>query len=156
MAELTDHEVEARLAEYERAQEVALHTDGIVHEITSIVWAANTLLLGFSLDVGCDSKQILVILASVAAIVMTLYAPFSIQHIKVIQHLAYGVCREIEKLKKDDKLILPNQLHTAIDNAYSKSRPGQTAVWTVNIVFILAWLGVITRAGFCLCHYWHS
>jgi hypothetical protein len=139
VVELTDQEVEARLAEYERAQEVALHTDGIVHEITSIVWAANTLLLGFSLDVGCDSKQMLVIFASVAAIVMTLYAPFSIQHIKVIQGLAYGVCREIEKIKKDEKLILPNQLHTKIDDAHSKSKPGQKAVWIVNVVFI--WLG---------------
>jgi hypothetical protein len=141
---------EKLLAEYERAQEVALHTDSIVHEVTSIAWAANTLLLGFILEVDCkSSNQILVIAASIVGIVVTLYVPCSIERIKQIQHIAYNVCRKIEI----DNNLLPHQLHTKIDEEYPKSKPGQRAVMVLTIVFILAWISVIAHAGICLCYY---
>lgn len=141
---------EKLLAEYERAQEVALHTDGIVHEITSIAWAANTLLLGFILEVDCkSSNQFLVIVAAIVGIVMTCYVPFSLDHIKKIQHIAYRICRKIES---DKELLLSHKLHTTIDEEYSKSQPGQRAVAIVNVVFVFAWLGVIAHAVMCLCH----
>jgi hypothetical protein len=43
--------------EYEQAGEIARHTDNIIHEVTAIVWGANTLLLGFILEVPCESKN---------------------------------------------------------------------------------------------------
>jgi hypothetical protein len=35
--------------EYDQALEIAHHSDGIIHEVTAVVWGANTLLL----ELGC-------------------------------------------------------------------------------------------------------
>jgi hypothetical protein len=139
---------EKYLAEYERAQEVALHTDGIVHEITSIAWAADTLLLGFILEVECKpSNEKLVILAAVVGLAITLYVPFSISPIKVIQTIAYDICREIEKT---DGSPIAHKLHSEVKKKYPTWKPGQTAVWIITFIFAAVWICVIAHAVACL------
>jgi hypothetical protein len=140
--------IEILLAEYERGQEIGHHTDGIIHEVTSIVWGANTLLLGFILEVSCDStNQILVIVSAVVGILMSAYVPWVHHLTKRIQRIAYDVCRKIE-----DEAPLPHRLNILINADYPKWKPGLVAVWVLTAVFVAAWLGVIVHAGICLCH----
>lgn len=68
------HRIEKLLAEYERAQEVGHHTDTIIHEVTAIVWGADTLLMGFILEVSCESNnQLLVIVTAIIGILMSMF-----------------------------------------------------------------------------------
>ena len=39
---------------YESAQETARHNDAIIFEVATIVWSANTLLMGFILEVDLE------------------------------------------------------------------------------------------------------
>ena len=131
----SDDRVEKMLAEYERAQEVGQHTDTVIHEISAIVWGANTLLLGFILEVDCKSdNQKLVIVAAVAGIFMSIYVPLVMRLMKMSQQIAYAICREIEK-----DLSLTHQLNTKIHEKYPKSKLGQKAVWGLTYLFIGAW-----------------
>lgn len=141
-------EIEKALCEYDQALEIGHHTDTIIHEVTAIVWGANTLLLGFILEVPCHSKnQSLVIVSSVVGIFMSVYVPWVHHWTKKSQGIAYGVCRQIES-----ELALTHRLHTAINQIYPNWRPGLKAVWLLTVVFVLAWVGVIGRAFVCLCH----
>jgi len=85
--------------------------------VTAIVWGANTLLLGFILEVSCDSKnQVLVIVAASVGILLTAYVPVHHHLTKIIQkRIAYPVARKIES-----ELSLPNKLHAQINAAYPK------------------------------------
>jgi hypothetical protein len=138
--------VEKMLAEYERAQDIGHHTDTVIHEITAIVWGANTLLLGFILEVNCDSdNQKLVIVAAVVGLVMSVYAPLVMYWTKKGQRIAYAVCRKIE-----NELPLAHRLNNLIHEEYSKRRPGQVAVWVLTVIFVLAWFYVGVHAYSCL------
>jgi hypothetical protein len=140
-------EIEKALCEYDQALEVGHHTDTIIHEVTAIVWGANTLLLGFILEVPCKPKsQILVIVAAVVGVFMSVYVPWVHHWTKKSQRIAYGVCRQIET-----ELSLPHRLHTTINEIYPKWRPGLKAVWLLTVVFVLAWVGVLCNAFACLC-----
>ncbi len=133
------------LAEYEQAQSIGQHSDAVFHEVAAIAWGANTLLLGFILEVSCgSSNQWLVIVAAVIGLFISGYVPF-VQHlIKIGQPIAYSVCREIE-----EELELPHRLNNQIHKEYPPKR-GQRAVWVITVVFVLAWLCVIVNATYCL------
>jgi hypothetical protein len=144
---INEPQVQKLLAEYNQAQEVGHHTDGIIHEVTSIVWGANTLLLGFILEVDCKSdNQILVIVASVVGLLMSVYVPWVHSLTKRNQRTAYKVCRQIE-----DELQLPHKLHSQINETYPHWRPGLWAVGVLTFVFVVAWLFVIVHAILCIC-----
>jgi hypothetical protein len=133
------------LAEYERAQEIGHHTDIVLYEITAIVWGANTLLLGFILEVGCDShNQWLVLVAAVLAFLLTGYVPLIEYMTKKGQRIAYEICRQIE-----NDLPLAHRLNNRIHDAYPKWRPGQTAVWVLTLFFLVAWFIVGWHAWSC-------
>lgn len=137
--------IDKTLAEYERAQEIALHTDVVIHEVAAIVWGANTLLLGFILEVRCaPENQWLVIVAAVVGIFMSLYVPLVQYLTKKGQQVAYAICRDIER---DSGLT--HQLHTRIHEIYPKKR-GQAAVWVLTGIFIGAWCWNIHHAWACL------
>lgn len=139
--------VQILLAEYERGQEVGHHTDTIIHEVTAIVWGANTLLLGFILEVPCEAnRQIPIIVASVIGIAMSIYVPWVHSLVKGIQRIAYNVCRTIE-----NEVPLPHRLNSEIHTNYPSWRPGLVAVWVLTVLFVLAWLAIIIRAAVCLC-----
>jgi hypothetical protein len=140
-------EVEKSLTEYEMAQEVGLHADTVIHEVTAIVWGANTLLLGFILEVPCESNnQKLVIAASIVGIIMSVYVPWVHHLTKMGQRVAYEVCRKIES-----SLSLPHQLNTSIHEKYARWKPWLVAVWVLTVSFVVAWFYVIHQAWGCLC-----
>jgi len=138
-------ETDKALAEYEQAQSIGQHSDAVFHEIAAIAWGANTLLLGFILEVPCDSpNQRLVIVAAIIGLLISVYVPFVLRLIKIGQPIAYAVCREIEK-----ELQLAHKLNTKIYEKYP-ARWGQAAVWMITVFFVLSWGGVIWNASHCL------
>lgn len=138
--------VEKMLAEYERAQDVGHHTDTVIHEITAIVWGADTLLLGFILEVNCDSdNQKLVIVAAVLGFLMSAYVPLVMRWTKTGQRIAHTICREIE-----NELPLTHRLNNRIHDGYPKWRPGQVVVCVLTIFFLAAWIYVGVHAWSCL------
>jgi hypothetical protein len=143
--ETVDPRDERILAEYAQAQEAAIHTDVVIHEVAAIVWGANTLLFGFILEVPCKpGNQWLVLVASVLGIFMSAYVPWVQWLTKKGQTIAYSVCREIEK-----ELPLTHQLHTRIHDAYPKKR-GQAAVLFLTLCFVAGWIWVVHHAWACL------
>lgn len=145
--EMNEAMTQKMLAEYEQAQSVAQHDDAVFHEVAAIAWGANTLLLGFILEVGCDSSnQRLVIAAAVVGLFISGYVPLVMHLVKIGQLIAFSVCRDIE-----DQLHLPHRLNTRIHEKYPL-KWGQRAVWSITVVFVLAWLCVIANATYCLSH----
>jgi hypothetical protein len=145
--EMNETMIEKLLAEYAQAQSIAQHDDGVFHEVAAIAWGANTLLLGFILEVPCDSSnQRLVIVAAFVGLFVSVYVPFVMRLIKIGQPIAFSVCRDIE-----DQLHLPHRLNNQIHEKYPPKR-GQQAIWIITIVFVLAWLFVIGNATHCLFH----
>lgn len=131
------------LVEYELAQETAFHSDSIIHEVAAIVWGANTLLLGFILEVPTNAEhELLVIPVAIIGILLSVYVPYVNWLAKKGQHVAYAVCREIEC-----ELKLPHQLHHRIDKKYPKKR-GTAAIYVLTGFFIVGWLWVICHASF--------
>jgi hypothetical protein len=60
-----EQKAEITIAEYDQALDIAEHTDVVIHEVAAIIWGANTLLLGFILEVDCgSSNQRLVVLTA--------------------------------------------------------------------------------------------
>ena len=146
LAENDSHRIDKMLAEYERAQEIGHHIDTVIHEITAIVWGANTLLLGFILEVKCDSSnQKLVVVAAGVGIFMSFYVIWVMCARNGAKNIAYEICCRIEI-----ELPLTNRLTNRIDDEYPKWSPGQTGVWIITIVFVVAWVLVICHASSCL------
>src|SRR5882724_771642 len=111
-----DLEIEKALRQYDQALQIGHHTDTIIHEVTAIVWGANTLLLGFILEVPCmREEQILVIVAAIVGVFMSVYVPCVHHWTKKSQGVAYRVSRKIEI-----DLSLPYRLHTGIAEIYPR------------------------------------
>jgi hypothetical protein len=132
--------------EYDQALEIAHHSDGIIHEVTAVVWGANTLLLGFILEVPCESdNQKLVVVASIVGLLMSLYVVLVHVLVKRGQRISYDVCQAIEK-----DLPFKHKIHTAVDAAYPKWRPGWVAILVLSVMFVCAWGYVMYHAASCL------
>ena len=138
--ELTaDQKFEVALAEYQAAQASAEHHDQLVWTVTSILWGASLVLLGFVLDAmtGTPSPPIALFyflagLGILITIAVTIYT-FSLRYIKVKK---YKRCRELE-------VLLGAEQHTKLDYP----RLLQTVVHVfVNVGFIVAWVVVICNA----------
>lgn len=143
------HKIDLILAEYDRAQEIAQHTDVVIHEVAAIIWGANTLLLGFILEVNCDSSnQRLVVLTALLGMITLVYVPWVQFLTKRGQKVAFEICREIES-----EFPLRHQLHTRIHAVYFK-KGGQIAIWILTGLFIVAWIIVIHNASECLQWGW--
>lgn len=132
--------------EYNHALEIAQHSDAIIHEVAAIVWGANTLLLGFILEVPCESdNQKLVIVASIVGLMMSLYVPAVHILVKRGQKIAYKACQDIEK-----EFPFKYKLHTAIEAVYPKWKPGWVAVLILTAAFLAGWGYVMHHAANCL------
>src|SRR5437899_2257806 len=111
-----EEKIEITLAEYDQALEIAQHTDVVIHEVAAIIWGANTLLLGFILEVDCgSSNQRLVVLTAALGIMSLLYVPWVQFLTKKSQKVAFEVCREIERESQ-----FKHRLHTRIHERYLK------------------------------------
>lgn len=144
-ANLDGAPLEKLLAEYERAQDVAQHADSITYEVASIVWGANTLLLGFILEVPCDAdRQPIVILAAIIGILITCFVPIVVHLVKIGQLIAFDICREIEGIAD-----LTRRLHTRIHAKYPRGS-GRAAIGVITAFFLIAWAVVICHSYHCM------
>jgi len=140
-------EIEKALREYDQALEIGHHNDIIINEVAAIVWGANTLLLGFVLEVPCHSKnQRLVIVAAVLGVFLSLYVLLVHKLAKINQKKAYEIARQIER-----DLSFPYQINIKISDNYPKWKFGLKAVWAVTVAFVLAWVSVLWNAFACFC-----
>ena len=126
---------------YERAQDSAHHSDSVIFEVAAIVWGANTLLLGFILEVpGTPHRQGLVALAAFIGIVLSAYVPWVLWLSKKGHRMALEFIRDVE-----ERLPPELQLHTQIHARYPAKR-GTYAIWMVTVAFFLVWCIVLFRA----------
>jgi hypothetical protein len=126
---------------YEAAQETVHHSDAVFYEVAAIVWSANTLLLGFILEVPLSpSKQKPVFGSAILGLLLTAYVPLILWLTKIGQGVAIDQCKEIEK-----KLPEWLQFHLRIDRAYPKRR-GQYAAGFVTVAFTAVWIYILQRA----------
>lgn len=139
---------ELLLSEYDHALEIGKHSDAVFHEVAAIAWGANTLLLGFILEVSCDSpNQALVILAAVVGLFVTAYVPIVMYLTKIGQKVAYEACREIE-----NELQLPHRINNKIYERYPRNS-GQVITSIITIIFVVVWVLVIVHADNCRCSF---
>lgn len=130
---------------HERASESAYHADILMWELASIIWGANTLLLGFILEaIDNAHARLLIIPTCVVGVVLTLFVAHLFHLGKIGQGIAYGMCREIER-DFPEKLRLHSTIHADYENPARRS-------WLFGIVRGKAkhWVGVITVLFLCL------
>jgi phosphoribosylglycinamide formyltransferase-1 len=128
---------EILLNEYERAQEVAQHSDAVFWEITSIIWGANTLLLGFVLEaIKPGTANSLITATAMIGTVLSLLVLGTYYSSKVGQKIAFDICRRIES-----QLSTFHRLHTEITRKYPKYFLLKL-IWFVTLVFLGLWLFV--------------
>lgn len=117
---------------YESAQETARHDDTVIYEVAAIVWSANTLMMGFILEVPLAARQQRAVVATaIVGIFLTLYVPYVLWLMKKGQMTAFHLCQEIEQKFLPDWL----QLHKKIDKVHVK-HGGRYAVWIITVVFV--------------------
>ncbi len=134
---MDDREIEVLLNEYERAQDVAQHSDAVFWEITAITWGANTLMLGFVLEAISDCKaRLLIEVTAVLGMVLSALPAATYHSGKIGQRISFQACRDIEA-----RLQTFARLHTNIDVKY----PRHFVKWLVYVVtgfFALSWAAV--------------
>jgi hypothetical protein len=135
---------------YERAEENAYHDDVLMWEVTSIVWGANTLLLGFILEAISHSEALpLIIAVSIIGIFLTVFVFHFFLLGKIGQRSAYNLGHDIEQDFPEEL-----RLHTRIRETYEKGvapcelwgdRIGRARRWVVALtaVFLAGWLFVL-------------
>lgn len=132
--------------EYDQALEIGHHGDTVLYEVTAIVWGANTLLLGFILEVPCESSnQRLVLLSAIVGFFLSAYVPLVYRLIKSGQRIAFSKSAEIEA-----DLGLKHKIHTEIRARYPKWHPGEIAMWLLSALFLIGWLYVCVNSWNCL------
>jgi len=125
------------LSIYERALETVHHSDTLLWELIAIIWGANTLLLGFILEVTSRGALPIVILVSFVGMLLTGFAALICWVAKKIKEPSFKMCREIEAR------FPPNRrLHTEIHGDYPRGI-GRIGVYAISGVFEVAWICVI-------------
>lgn len=143
------------LSIYDHSREVAYHTDEVMWEIASIIWGANTLLLGFILEaVDNPRAQPLVILVSIIGIILTLFVARVCAVARTVKYISFDICRRIEQKVE---LEFPTELsvHGKIDEHYPKGM-ARRWIYGVTVVFCAVWLAVLLWAAwlfFCVGHH---
>jgi hypothetical protein len=133
--------------EYHQAIQIAQHSDTIIYEVTAIVWGANTLLLGFILEVPCESSnQNLVMLSAVVGFCLSAYVPVVYWLVKLGQKIAQDKSEAIEA-----DLKLEHRIHTLIRGKYPKWHPGKVAMGVLTLLFLVTWAWVFVNAWRCTC-----
>lgn len=88
---------ESLLVEYQAAQSSAQHHDGLVWNVTNILWATALVLYGFILTkLGIKDLRILLTILSLIGLLMILYAWFCALQFSFIRNQKYKRCKEIE------------------------------------------------------------
>lgn len=134
------------LAEYERAQDAAYHSDAIIYEVAAIIWSGNALLLGFILEAPSHlGIQLVVAALSILGILTSVFVVRTQSLSKIGQRIAYEICRRIET-----DTPLTYKLHCRIDAVYPK-RAAQHWICGITAAFIAVWAVVLLRAAYLIC-----
>jgi len=127
--------------EYQAAQDSAQHHDNLVWSVTSVMWGASLILMGFILAALKDtSVRHLVTVLSLLGIALTICVwVFALQFNSVKRH-KYARCKEIEQ-------ILHMSQHTTVPWPSGSQR----VVYTVLTgFFLMAWVVILCTAC-CWC-----
>jgi hypothetical protein len=130
------------IAEYEFARDNRNHADASAWEMTSIVWGAQTLLLGFVLEaVSNRDAQPLIMLIAVLGLVMTVFNYVVMTARNRVCNLMNKICLLIEDRPE---MVFKPQSYL---NRFYRPRIQTVAFRIVNSLFILVWLAVFYAAG---------
>ena len=132
-AESSQATPEALLVEYQAAQASAEHHDNLVWTITSIIWGANLVLLGFILNVvDSSSMRGPLTVLSILGILLPVAVLFFTFRLNSVKRQKYVRCREIEG-------ILHLRQHTTVLYTPGLQRWVYTAV-TIALVVVWGWI----------------
>jgi hypothetical protein len=143
-----DREIQILLAEYEFARDNRNHADATLWEMNAIIWGAQTLLLGFTLEaVSHRPAQPLVMLVGVLGIVMCRFNA-------VVVRTRNEVCKEMIDvcLKIEEKVPMLFKPQTYLKSSYPV---GLQSKWfrRLNWSFVPVWVAVILRAAWLYCRH---
>ena len=135
---------------YERSEENAYHDDILMWEVASIVWGANTLLLGFILEaIDNSNARPLIIVLSIIGIFLTVFVFHFFLLGKIGQRVAYNLCHEIER-DFPEELRLHSRIRAKYEEGVKQFRLfghpiGRAQRWVValTVVFVFGWLFVL-------------
>jgi len=125
--------------EYQASQSSAEHHDQLVWTVTSVLWAANLVLLGFVLD-GLYNKlsPLLITLVAIVGIIMTVSSWRFCSLLRTIKIQKYQRCIQLEE-------ILGLQQHRGL-----RYRPGahQPYFNSVMVAVLVIW-AIVVAYGWC-------
>jgi hypothetical protein len=138
------------LVEYEQAQESAQYHDNLNWEVTSIIWGASTLLIGFIVEAICNgnpSVQLVIAATAVLGLVLTWTSCYLMWRNNKRMNDLYLVCQLIEC-----KLSLPHSIHCEAKKRVHERRWSglQKRLYVgVSIWFSLVWILILVLSILC-------
>ncbi len=134
-------EDEILLAQYNFASDNRNHADASAWEMTSIVWGAQTLLLGFILEAMSNKDvQILIIVIGVVGLFLCGFNCLTMGARNVVSNAMIRICLRVE----EELEMTPGPQHF-LNRVYWK----RIQTWSfvvINILFAVAWVWVIVTA----------
>jgi hypothetical protein len=138
------------LAAYTFAWENRNAADTSAWEMVAIVWGAQTLVLGFTLEaISSSEAQPLIVIVAFLGFVLCRFSEIVVSTRSTVCHEMVKICLDIEK-----KLDMPNKVQNRLTDVYPG---GLQTRWfrIVNWSFVPVWAIVAVRAAWlhwCLCH----
>jgi hypothetical protein len=138
------------ILEYEQAQESAEHHDSLMWEVTSIIWGAATLLIGFIVEAICNGNiavQMVISATAVLGLVLTWFSYYLIRRNNQRMNELYLVCQRIEC-----KLSLQYSIHCeAKKTAHERKWVGaqKRLYLIISIFFSVVWLLILALSIAC-------
>lgn len=145
------------LLEYAQAQESAQYHDSLTWEVTSIIWGASTLLIGFIVEALCNGNpavQAVIAGTAVLGILLTWISFYLMLRNNRRMNELYLVCQKIEC-----ELSLPNSIHCeAKKQVHERKWRGQQKrlYLIVSTFFSIVWILILVSSIVCLqrgCHH---
>ena len=131
---------EALLVEYQAAQDSAQHHDNLVWEVTSIMWGASLILIGFILDKvhEADLRPLITVLSILGFFLTGVVWIFALQ-LNAVKRQKYARCKELE-----------TQLHL-LQHTNLRYRGGSQRFLYgfIMILFMMAWVFVLLTVWDC-------
>ena len=118
------------MVEYQAAQDSAQHHDNLIWSITSIMWGASLVLLGFIIQaVANPALASLIVAATVLGILLNLCVLLAVLQLNSVKNQKYDRCKEIEA-----------RFGLRQHQTVQYRRGVQRVVYTlVTVMFLIAW-----------------
>lgn len=139
----SNQDLDVLLHQYDHALHIAQFADTASWEVTSIIWGANTLMLGFVLEADPAKVKVLIQTTAILGVILSGIVLAVFHATKIGKDRAYFVCQEIEERLSRLGTVYNSgsvfhYLHKHNAEAYPKHFM-RSLVWTVSIVFLIAW-----------------